>query len=69
MSTEKTGRNVQEQARLNSIDVVAERLGVSVFTVRRLIKSGALKSVHVGRRLLISQATVEQVIEHGCERG
>jgi excisionase family DNA binding protein len=66
MSTEKS-RSEQHQAQLNSIDVVAQRLGVSSFTVRRFVKAGALKAVKVGRRLLISEATVQYVVEHGMQ--
>jgi excisionase family DNA binding protein len=71
MSTEKASRNEQEQAsgaHLNSIYTTAEKLGVSPFTIRRLIRDGALKGVRVGRRLLVSQAVVDHIMQHGCER-
>jgi excisionase family DNA binding protein len=52
--------------RLRSIEVQAERLGVSTFTVRRKIKNGTLKGVRVGRRLLIADSVVDSVIQNGC---
>jgi excisionase family DNA binding protein len=57
----------EEVSRLFSIDDTAERLGVSPFTVRRKIKSGALKSVRIGRRVLVPNSVIEQVIQNGCK--
>jgi excisionase family DNA binding protein len=54
-------------SRLCSIDATAERLGVSTFTVRRRIKSGALKGVRIGRRVLVPDSAIEQVIQNGCK--
>jgi excisionase family DNA binding protein len=52
--------------RLCSIDATAHRLGISTFTVRRKIKSGALKGVRVGRRVLVPESVIMNVIENGC---
>ena len=52
---------------LFSIGLVAERLGVSAFTVRRLIQKGALKSVRIARRVMIPEVEIERAIENGCE--
>jgi excisionase family DNA binding protein len=52
---------------LVSIDDTAQRLGVSTFTVRRQIKSGALKSVRIGRRVLVPDSAIENAIQNGCQ--
>jgi excisionase family DNA binding protein len=52
---------------LFSIVLVAERLGVSAFTVRRLVQKGALKSVRIARRVMIPEVEIERAIKHGCE--
>jgi len=68
----KASSNLLEQAevprRLSSIPVVANRLGVSTFTVRRLIKAGALKSVRISRRVMVPDSAIESAIENGCGR-
>jgi excisionase family DNA binding protein len=70
MSMAKASPNSQGLAertdRLHSVDVTAERLGISTFTVRRKIKSGALKSVRIGRRVLVPDSVIEEVIQNGC---
>jgi excisionase family DNA binding protein len=58
---------IERVSRLRSIDVTAERLGVSPFTVRRKIKCGALKAVRIGRRILVSDSAIEDVIQNGCK--
>jgi excisionase family DNA binding protein len=73
MSIEKTTRSERKQvtgaeAHLNSIHATAKKLGVSPFTIRRLIRDGALKGVRVGRRLLVSQRVIDDVMENGCAR-
>lgn len=52
--------------RLISIGSAAQQLGVSVFTVRRLIKAGQLQAVRVSRRVLVSQSEIDRVCEEGC---
>jgi excisionase family DNA binding protein len=52
--------------RLNGVDESSRRIGVSQFTTRRLIKSGHLKAVRVGKRLLIPESEIERVIAQGC---
>jgi excisionase family DNA binding protein len=54
--------------RLSSIHVTAQRLGVSTFTVRRLIKTGALKSVRISRRVMVPESAIASAVENGCER-
>jgi excisionase family DNA binding protein len=51
---------------LNDVESTSRRIGVSTFTTRRLIKSGDLRAVRVGRRLLIPESEVERVMREGC---
>jgi excisionase family DNA binding protein len=52
--------------RLESIASTSQRLGVSTFTTRRLIKSKQLRAVRVGKRVLVPQSEIERVIAEGC---
>lgn len=54
--------------RLIPINEAAQALGVSPFTIRRLMEAGSLRSVYVGKRRLIPQTEVEKVLAHGCQR-
>jgi excisionase family DNA binding protein len=47
---------------LLSLRQAAQLLGVSFWSVRRLIQSGQLTPVHVGRRVLLEQAAIERFI-------
>lgn len=47
---------------LLSLREAAGVLGVSFWTVRRLIKGGKLISVQVGRRVLLEQVAIEAFI-------
>ena len=48
----------QTKARMNSIEVVIERLGVGRSNVYEELSSGRLRRVKVGRRRLISEAAL-----------
>jgi excisionase family DNA binding protein len=52
--------------RLNSLRETADRLGVSIFTVRRLISAGSLRAVRVSRRLLVPESEVLRTCAEGC---
>jgi excisionase family DNA binding protein len=52
--------------RLLSISESSERLGVSTFTTRRLVKAGLLKAVRISKRVMISESEIERVIAEGC---
>ena len=54
--------------RLNSVEETSERLAVSTFTTRRLIKAGHLRAVRVGKRVLVPDAEIVRVISEGCGR-
>jgi len=59
--------NSHSEDRLLSTTEASQRLGVSVFSVRRLIKSsGGLRAVRVGKRVLVPQSEIERVIREGC---
>ena len=47
---------------LLSLKEAARLLGVSFWTVRRLITLGKLPSISVGRRVLLEQSTIENFI-------
>jgi len=53
---------------LRSIRFSAEILGVSSFTVRRLIAAGQIQAVNIGARRLIPEAEIERVAAHGVGR-
>jgi len=53
---------------LKSVTFAATRLGVSPFTVRRLIDAGAVRAVHVGARILIPVAEIDRVVSEGAGR-
>lgn len=52
--------------RLRSIVESSERLGVSTFTTRRLIKAGLLKAVRISKRVMVPESELERVIAQGC---
>jgi excisionase family DNA binding protein len=52
-------------ARLRSVGEAAEELGVSKDHVRRLISRGLVRSVRLGKRLLISQIEIDRLVVGG----
>jgi len=50
---------------LKNIDQTAETLGISPWTVRSYIKTGKLKPVRLGRRVLIEEAELERFVADG----
>lgn len=46
---------------------VAARLGISVDSVRRLVKAGQLRAMRVGRVLRIRESAIEQFMEEAEE--
>jgi excisionase family DNA binding protein len=48
---------------LLSLREAARALGVSFWSVRRLIKLGKLSAVSIGRRVLLEQSTLEAFID------
>ena len=55
-----------ERDRLNPVESVAKRLGVSSFTVRRQIRTKQLRAVRVGKRVLVAESEIERIIREGC---
>jgi excisionase family DNA binding protein len=53
--------------KLLSVNETSRVLGVSTFTIRRLVKRGELHSVRVGKRLLLPETEVARVMAEGCE--
>ena len=54
--------------RLHGLKETSSRIGVSRWTVKRLIERGDLRGVRVGRRLLVSEQEILRVIAHGTRR-
>jgi excisionase family DNA binding protein len=56
----------QQVVALKGLREAAEFLGVSIFTLRRLIDGGAIRSVKVGARRLVPVAEIERVAAQGA---
>jgi excisionase family DNA binding protein len=56
------------KAMLRSIRFSAEALGVSPYTIRRLVAAGQIQAVNIGARRLIPEAEIERVAAHGVLR-
>lgn len=56
----------ETREQLQSVEDTSQRLGVSIFTTRRLIASRHLRAVRVGKRVLVPESEIERVIAHGC---
>lgn len=59
-------RMTEERERLESVEETSDRLGVSTFTTRRLIKAKQLRAVRVGKRVLVPESEIERVMAQGC---
>ena len=51
---------------LISLEDVAIKLGVSVYTVRRLVSASQMKSVRISGRVLVSSLEVERIQREGA---
>ena len=52
--------------RLNDLEQSSGRLSVSPWTLRRLIDSGDIRAVRVGRRVLIPESELLRIMRDGC---
>jgi len=52
--------------KLWAVSETAKEFGVSTFTIRRLIRSGQIRAVNVGARILIPASEIERVAAGGC---
>ncbi len=55
-------------AQLVGIPDAARTLGVSVYTIRRLVARGDVAAVNVGARRLIPASEVDRIIQRGVGR-
>jgi excisionase family DNA binding protein len=55
----------QNQDRLSGLSAVAERLDVSVWTVRRWVQTGRLRSLKLGARRLITESEIQRAMAEG----
>ena len=68
LSKRGVGGEGVENNRLLSVESVSQRLGVSIFTVRRLLKAEQLHGVRIAGRVLVPLDEIERVIKQGCGR-
>ena len=54
--------------RLHTVKDVCAEARVSRATVWRLIKGGSLKTVSIGRRTLVTDESLQQLIEQGASK-
>ena len=63
----------QSNKRLHSLDSAADRLDISVHTLRKHQHRGSLRTVKVGRRVMVPEAELQRISENGlpslCEKG
>jgi excisionase family DNA binding protein len=59
------GQMTETRERLESVQDASQRLAISTFTTRRLIKTKALRAVRVGKRILIPQSEVDRIVSEG----
>ena len=52
---------------LHSVREAAERLSISSDVVRQKIKAGDIRSVRIGRRVLVSAEEISRIAREGCE--
>lgn len=55
----------EEMVALKSVEEAAGLLGISKWTVRAYIRSGRLRPVRLGRRVLLSEAELERFVAGG----
>ncbi|GHU70749.1 hypothetical protein FACS1894184_16640 [Clostridia bacterium] len=53
---------------LLTINETAREFNLSAFTVRTLVKTGAIPAIQVGNRLYISREVFARYLEHGGEK-
>lgn len=63
----KAGKNNEKKdaVRLISLDDAADRIGLSVWTLRRWVCQGRLPSVKLGGRRLLAESTIETLVAKG----
>jgi len=53
------------EARLNNLETAAQRLAVSIWTIRRWCQTGRLASIKLGTRRLIAESELQRAIAEG----
>jgi excisionase family DNA binding protein len=51
---------------LLSLKEASEALGVSIFTLRRLVDDGSIRAINISARRLISAEEVQRVVANGA---
>jgi len=57
--------NATRRDKLLSLEVAAERLGVSVWTIRAWARDNRINTVKLGSRRLISESEVDRLVRNG----
>jgi len=61
----KTVTLQKPEQRLNDLNTTAQRLAVSIWTVRRWVQIGRLASVKLGTRRLIAETEIQRAMSEG----
>lgn len=59
---------MMNEARLYSLEQVAERLGLQVRTVRSYVRSGRLKAIRIGKQYRVTRDSLEELTGPALER-
>jgi len=54
-----------QSSQLISMSEAARMLGVSVYTIRRLVSRGEVVAVNVGARRLVQATEIDRIVERG----
>jgi excisionase family DNA binding protein len=53
---------------LLSIERAAEILGISAWTVRKYVRTGKIRPVRIGRRVLLEEQELRRIVDEGRSR-
>jgi excisionase family DNA binding protein len=56
---------VTGEAQLNNLETTAQRLAVSIWTVRKWVQTGQLASLKLGARRLVAESEIQRAISQG----
>jgi excisionase family DNA binding protein len=56
---------VTDEIQLNDLETTAQRLAVSIWTIRRWVQTGQLASLKLGSRRLVAESEIQRAISQG----
>jgi excisionase family DNA binding protein len=65
IATNLTTHGLDDLDRLISLEITAELLSVSIWTIRKWVSIGRIKSVKIGSRRLVPKSEVQRVASEG----